>query len=136
MLSVIIMTIWKDAGFNMILFLAGLNNINKTLYEAASIDGASKWQMFWSITWPLLLPTTFFILITRIIFTFRTFEQIYTMTKGGPAGSTSVFVYYIYEKAFNNFELGYASAGAILLLVIVLLFTVIQFKLIKVKRVY
>ena len=128
MVSVIIMTIWKDAGFNMIIFLAGLNSINENLYEAARIDGANKWQQFKSITWPLLIPTTVFILITRIIFTFRTFEQVYAMTKGGPAGSTTVFVYYIYEKAFQNFELGYASAAAILLLFIVLILTVLQLK--------
>lgn len=131
MLSVILMTIWKDAGYNMILFLAGLNNISESYYEAARIDGASSWQMFWQITWPLLMPTTFFILVVRIIFSFRTFEQIYAMTKGGPVGSTTVFVYYIYEKAFKYFEMGYASAAAIVLLLIVLVLTFIQFKCIK-----
>ncbi len=133
MVSVIVMTIWKDAGYNMIIFLAGLNSIDENLYEAARIDGANKWQQFKSITWPLLIPTTVFILITRIIFTFRTFEQVYAMTKGGPAGSTTVFVYYIYEKAFQNFELGYASAASILLLIIVLIFTVLQLKFLKVR---
>lgn len=131
MLSVIVMTIWKDAGYNMILFLAGLNNISENYYEAARIDGAGSWQMFWKITWPLLMPTTFFILVVRIIFSFRTFEQIYAMTKGGPVGSTTVFVYYIYEKAFKYFEMGYASAAAIVLLLIVLALTYIQFKVVK-----
>jgi multiple sugar transport system permease protein len=131
MLSVIAMTIWKDAGYNMILFLAGLNNISESYYEAARIDGAGSWQMFWKITWPLLMPTTFFILVVRIIFSFRTFEQIYAMTKGGPVGSTTVFVYYIYEKAFKYFEMGYASAAAIALLMIVLVLTYMQFKVIK-----
>jgi multiple sugar transport system permease protein len=131
MLSVIIMTIWKDAGYNMILFLAGLNNISESYYEAARIDGAGSWQMFWKITWPLLMPTTFFILVVRIIFSFRTFEQIYAMTKGGPVGSTTVFVYYIYEKAFKYFEMGYASSAAIALLLIVLVMTYIQFKIVK-----
>jgi multiple sugar transport system permease protein len=131
MLSVILMTIWKDAGFNMILFLAGLNNISESYYEAARIDGAGSWQMFRKITWPLLMPTTFFILVVRLIFSFRTFEQIYAMTKGGPFGSTSVFVYYIYEKAFKYFEMGYASAATVLLLIIVLFLTYIQFKVIK-----
>jgi multiple sugar transport system permease protein len=134
MLSVIIMTIWKDAGYNMILFLAGLNNISESYYEAARIDGAGSWQMFWKITWPLLLPTTFFILVVRIIFSFRTFEQIYAMTKGGPVGSTTVFVYYIYEKAFKYFEMGYASAAAIALLLIVLVLTYIQFKFFKQEK--
>lgn len=131
MLSVILMTIWKDAGYNMILFLAGLNNISESYYEAARIDGAGSWQMFWKITWPLLMPTTFFILVVRIIFSFRTFEQIYAMTKGGPVGSTTVFVYYIYEKAFKYFEMGYASAAAVVLLLMVLGLTYIQFKVVK-----
>jgi multiple sugar transport system permease protein len=131
MSSVILMTIWKDAGYNMILFLAGLNNISETYYEAARIDGANRWQMFWKVTWPLLMPTTFFILVIRIIFSFRTFEQIYAMTKGGPVGSTTVFIYYIYEKAFKYFELGYASAAAIILLILVLGLTYIQFKVVN-----
>lgn len=129
MSSVITMTAWKDAGYNMILFLAGLNTINESYYEAAKIDGANRWQQFWGITWPLLMPTTLFVLVVRTIFSFRTFEQIFAMTKGGPMGSTTVFVYYIYEKAFNNFELGYASAAAVILLIIVLSLTFIQFKL-------
>lgn len=133
MKSVIMMTVWKDAGYNMILFLAGLNAINASYYEAAEIDGATKWQQFKEITWPLLMPTTLFVLVIRTIFSFRTFEQIFAMTKGGPTGSTTVFVYYIYEKAFNNFELGYASAAAMILLVIVLSLTFIQFKLSKKK---
>lgn len=127
--SVITMTVWKDAGYNMILFLAGLNGINSTFYEAAEIDGATKWAQFKYITWPLLMPTTLFVLVIRTIFSFRTFEQIFAMTKGGPTGSTTVFVYYIYEKAFNNFELGYASAAAVILLIIVLSLTFIQFKI-------
>lgn len=133
MKSVIMMTVWKDAGYNMILFLAGLNAINSSYYEAAEIDGATKWQQFKEITWPLLMPTTLFVLVIRTIFSFRTFEQIFAMTKGGPTGSTTVFVYYIYEKAFNNFELGYAAAAAMILLVIVLSLTFIQFKLSKKK---
>ena len=132
--SVILMTIWKDAGYNMILFLAGLNNISENYYEAARIDGANSWQTFWKVTWPLLMPTTFFILVVRIIFSFRTFEQIYAMTKGGPVGSTTVFIYYIYEKAFKYFELGYASAAAIVLLILVLILTYIQFKVVNYER--
>lgn len=131
MVSVIIMTIWKDAGYNMILFLAGLSNISESYYEAARIDGAGPWAIFWHITWPLLMPTTFFIVVVRIIFSFRTFEQIYAMTRGGPMGSTTVFVYYIYEKAFNYFEIGYASAATIVLLILVLILTALQFKFFK-----
>ena len=79
------------------------------------------------------MPTTFFILVVRTIFSFRTFEQIFAMTKGGPTGSTTVFVYYIYEKAFQNFEVGYASAAAVILLLIVLSLTFVQFKVVKSK---
>jgi ABC-type sugar transport system permease subunit len=131
MSSVIIMTIWKDAGYNMILFLAGLNSISESYYEAARIDGAGPWTTFRRVTWPLLMPTTFFILVIRIIFSFRTFEQIFVMTKGGPMGETTVFVYYIYEKAFRYFEVGYASAAAIMLLLIVLVLTFFQFRFVK-----
>ncbi len=131
MLAVIVVTIWKDAGYNMVLFLAGLNSIDRTYGDAAALDGANGWQIFWDVTWPLLLPTTIFVLITRMIFTIRAFEQIYAMTRGGPAGATRVFVYYIYEKAFDNFQLGYASAAAIVLLGVVLLVTLIQLKWVK-----
>ena len=131
MFSVVLMTIWKDAGYNMVLFLGGLNSIDPAYYEAARLDGANRWQIFWGVTWPLLMPTTVFVLITRMIFTFRTFEQIYAMTRGGPAGATTVFVYYIYEKAFRNFELGYASAAAVVLLLLVLMLTVAQFNWVK-----
>ena len=131
MLAVITMTVWKDAGYSMVLFLGGLNNIDPSYYEAARIDGANRWQIFWGVTWPLLMPTTIFVLATRMIFTFRTFEQVYAMTHGGPAGATTVFVYYIYEKAFQNFELGYASAAAVVFLAMVLVLTGLQFKLVK-----
>ncbi|NCD33994.1 MAG: sugar ABC transporter permease [Spartobacteria bacterium] len=133
MLSVIVMTIWKDAGYNMVLFLAGLNSISDTYYEAAEIDGASPWQAFKGVTWPLLMPTTTFILVVRVIFSFRTFEQIFAMTKGGPTGSTTVFVYYIFEKAFQDFNVGYASAAAVMLLVLVLMLTGLQFLVMKTK---
>ena len=133
MLSVITMTVWKDAGYSMVLFLGGLNSIDPSYYEAAKIDGANRWQLFWGVTWPLLMPITIFVLITRMIFTFRTFEQVYAMTRGGPAGATTVFVYYIYERAFQNFELGYASAAAVIFLAMVLLLTVLQFKLLRLK---
>lgn len=131
MLAVIAATIWKDAGYNMILFLGGLNSIDATYGEAAALDGADRWQIFRDITWPLLWPTTIFVLITRMIFTIRAFEQIYAMTRGGPAGATRVFVYYVYEKAFDNFQLGYASAAAIVLLGLVLVLTLVQLKWVK-----
>ncbi|MFW5860855.1 MAG: carbohydrate ABC transporter permease [Spirochaetota bacterium] len=131
MFSVMAMTVWKDAGYNMVLFLGGLYAIDRTYYEAAGIDGAGRWQQFRDVTWPLLLPTTMFVLITRVIFTFRAFEQIYAMTRGGPAGATTVFVYYIYEKAFQDFQLGYASAASVIMLITVLAYTFLLIKLVR-----
>jgi multiple sugar transport system permease protein len=110
----------------MIIFMAGLQSIPKDLYEAADIDGASKWKQFYSITVPLLSPTTFFLLVSGIIGTFKVFDVISVLTNGGPANSTSVVVYRLYETAFVNLQSGYASAMAIVLLVLVLLITLIQ----------
>ncbi len=132
MLSVIIMTIWKDVGYSMIIFLGGLSTISKKYYEAAELDGASSWQKFRFITWPLLLPTTFFILITRIIFSFRAFEQIYAMTRGGPINATTTMIYFAWDRAFGSYsQIGYASAAAVFLLVLVLIITVLHLKFAK-----
>jgi multiple sugar transport system permease protein len=114
----------------MVIFLAGLQSIPHTYYEAASLEGAgSGWKGFRFITWPLLQPTTLFVTVICLIFTFRTFEQVFVMTKGGPLGTTKVLVYYIYEQAFKLFKMGYASALSMILLVLVLLLTLTQFKL-------
>ena len=110
LLSIILMTIWKNAGYHMIILLAGLQAIPDTYYEAADIDGANAWQKFRYITWPHIIPTMLFVLITNTIFTFQAFGQIYTMTGGGPAKSTSVIVYYLYQRAFEFQEMGYAAA--------------------------
>ena len=91
--ALIIMGVWKGAGYNMVLYLAGLQGIPEMYYEAARIDGASKWQQFWKITWPLLGPTNFFIIVMGVIGTFQYFGPIYVMTGGGPAGSTTTIVY-------------------------------------------
>ncbi|MDQ0872830.1 multiple sugar transport system permease protein [Paenibacillus sp. V4I3] len=118
--------IWVSIGYNMIIFMAGLQSIPNDLYEAADIDGASKLKQFFSITVPLLSPTTFFLLVTGIIGTFKAFDVISVLTGGGPANSTSVVVYRLYETAFVNLQSGYASAMAIVLLVFVLLITLVQ----------
>ncbi|CAN7742910.1 sugar ABC transporter permease [Paenibacillus sp. LjRoot153] len=118
--------VWINIGYNMIIFMAGLQSIPKDLYEAADIDGASKWKQFYSITIPLLSPTTFFLLVSGIIGTFKVFDVISVLTNGGPANSTSVVVYRLYETAFINLQSGYASAMAIVLLILVLLITLIQ----------
>ncbi|MBA2940156.1 sugar ABC transporter permease [Paenibacillus sp. CGMCC 1.16610] len=118
--------IWISIGYNMIIFMAGLQSIPKDLYEAADIDGASKFRQLMSITVPLLSPTTFFLLVTGIIGTFKAFDVISVLTGGGPANSTTVVVYRLYETAFVNLQSGYASAMAIVLLLLVLLITLVQ----------
>jgi multiple sugar transport system permease protein len=127
--AVILMTLWKQAGYNMILFLAGLQGIPDLYYEAAAIDGIrSGWQRFRYITWPLLWPTTFFVLVISIIFAFRSFEQMFVMTRGGPVGSTTTLVYYIFDKAFKFGNMGHAAAVSALMVLIVLLITWLQFR--------
>ncbi|UKS25370.1 sugar ABC transporter permease [Paenibacillus sp. HWE-109] len=118
--------VWVQIGYNMIIFMAGLQSIPNDLYEAADIDGASKWKQFYSITVPLLSPTTFFLLVTGIIGTFKVFDVISVLTGGGPANSTTVVVYRLYETAFVNLQSGYASAMAVVLLIFVLLVTLLQ----------
>lgn len=126
LLSVMMISVWISIGFNMIVYLAGLQAIPKDLYESAEIDGAGGWVKFRKITFPLISPTTFFLLITGIIYTFKSFDLIAVLTKGGPAGSTSLMVWYMYETAFLNLNIGYASAIGTVLFVSVLIITLIQ----------
>ncbi|TRZ35721.1 sugar ABC transporter permease [Niallia circulans] len=129
--SIAILSIWWGLGHNMVIFLAGLQGISKSYYEAAEIDGATKWQKLRHITLPLLSPTTFFIAIMAVISSFQVFDQAYVMTSGGPAKSSYTFVYHIYEAAFVDFKMGISSAAAMVLFVIILVFTLIQFKMSK-----
>ncbi|HCM15871.1 MAG: sugar ABC transporter permease [Candidatus Cloacimonadales bacterium] len=125
--AIIIMTVWKGLGYNTIIYLAGLQNISKVYYEAAEIDGAGKARQFWNVTVPLISPTTFYVLIMTTITTFQTFSQIYLMTdKGGPLNTTKLIVYYIYERGFDVLEMGYASAVALALFVLILMLTIFQ----------
>jgi multiple sugar transport system permease protein len=128
--ALILMGIWISAGGpNMILYIAGLQQIPPELIEAASIDGGSRWVIFRDITWPMLSPTTFFIIVMSVIGGLQGgFEQAYIMTQGGPAGATTTLSYYIYDKGFEWFEMGYASAVAWFLFLIVFLVTAIQWK--------
>jgi len=126
--ALILVDIWKHTGYDMIIYLAGIQSIPDSYYEAAKIDGANAWQRFWKITWPLLGPTTLFILIISVIQRFQVFSMVHTMTKGGPVQATDVIVYYLYEKAFVNFEMGYAFAVAYVLFLIIFAVTVIQWK--------
>ncbi len=128
MLTVILFTVWKNMGYYMIIYLAGLQGINPELYEAGDLDGANKWHKFRFITLPQLAPTTFFVLIMLTIQCFKVYDQIYMITQGGPGTSTLVLVYHIYNTAFLSWNLGYASAIALVLFALVLLVTVVQFR--------
>ncbi len=125
--SVIIMDVWKNTGFAMLIFLAGLQNIPNVYYEAAQIDGASATRRFASITLPLLSPTIFFVLVIFMIGAIQVFDTIIVLTGGGPGDASRSVVMYIYEQAFQNFDLGYASAVAMTLFGIILVLTLGQF---------
>ncbi len=122
----ILLSIWKQLGFNMVVFLAGLQAIPTSRYEAAMLDGANAWQQFRHITLPGLRPTLLFVTITTAIFTLRSFEQVYVVTGGGPLNSTNVLVYYIYDQAFAQFDFGYAAAAATVLLAVALVLVYFQ----------
>lgn len=124
----IILSVWKQLGFNMVVFLAGLQAIPPSRYEAAELDGANAWQQFWHITLPGLRPTLIFTTITTAIFTLRGFEQIYVVTGGGPLNSTNILVYYIYQEAFGQFDFGYAAAAATVLLLVALILVYVQLR--------
>lgn len=121
--SIMMITIWVSIGFNLIIYIAGLQSIPKDLYEAADIDGANFWVRFTRITFPLLSSTSFFLLVTGIISSFKVFDIIAVMTQGGPIGSTSLMVWYLYDQAFNNLKIGYASSVSVVLFVFVMLIT-------------
>ena len=131
MAGVIMTTIWKDIGFVTVIYLAGLQEIPGNLGEASSIDGATPWQRFWSITWPMLAPTTFFVTTISLISSFQVFDQVFVMTGGGPLYRTETVVQYIYNCAFTKFDRGYASAVAVALLMITLAVSAVLFKTMK-----
>jgi multiple sugar transport system permease protein len=128
--ALVFMSVWiAVGGVNMILYLAGLQNISREYYEAAVIDGASGWQKFWHITWPLLTPTTFFIFTMSLIGGFQGgFDAIYIMTGGGPAGASTTLGYYIYQTGFQYFKMGYAAAQAWVLFLIIFIVTLLNWR--------
>ncbi len=128
MVTVILFGIWKNMGYYMVIYLAGLQGISSELYEAADLDGANAWQQFWFVTVPQLAPTTFFVTIMLTIQSFKVFDQIYMITQGGPGTSTLVLVYHIYNEAFISWDLGYSSMVALVLFLLVLAVTIIQFR--------
>lgn len=127
--SLIVTTLWIRIGFCMVIYLAGLQGIPSEYYDAAQVDGATGWRQFRHITWPLLIPTTFLLLVINIIFSFHVFDLIYVMTGGGPGFSTTVLVQYIYEAAFASREMGYASAMGVVLYLLIVILTVFQWRM-------
>ena len=128
LLTVVFVVVWKQAGYYMIMFIGGLKTIPAHLYEAAKMDGANSWQMFWNVTWPMLSPTTFMVTILTIIASFQVFDIINVTTEGGPGRATSVLVFRIYQSAFQDWKMGYASAMAYFLFMIILIITLIQWR--------
>ncbi len=129
MVALIIMAVWKGVGYNIIIYLAGLQNIPNQYYEAAKIDGAGRWSIFRNVTWQLISPTTFYILIISTIIAFETFAQVWIMTgppPGGPLGTTKVVMYYFYEQSFELWRLGYGAAIAFFAFLIILVLTILQ----------
>jgi len=126
--SMIVLGIWKGLGYNIVIFLAGLQSIPGALYDAAAVDGANRLRQIRHITLPLLLPVTTFVTIINVIASFQVFDQIFLMTGGGPLRRTEVMVYYIYQQGFSLLKMGYASALAMALFVVILGFTVAQFR--------
>lgn len=126
--SIMLVDIWKKAGYYMVILLAGLQSIPKQLYEAASIDGAGAVKKFFKITLPMLSPTMFMVMVLCIIQSFQVFDLVNIMTQGGPGRSTNVLVFRIYQEGFQKLQFGYASAMAYFLFLIVLIVTLIQFR--------
>jgi multiple sugar transport system permease protein len=129
--AVVIVLLWSGVGYDMIIYLAGLQAIPRDYYDAASLDGAGGWQQFRDITLPLLTPTTFFLTVIGVINSLQVFDLVYVMTRIGEVNRLPTVVYYIYDQGFRNFRMGYAISVAWVLLIIILIFTLIQFRLQK-----
>jgi multiple sugar transport system permease protein len=127
--AIMIVTVWKNLGYNMVVFLAALQDVPGEYYDAAKIDGANAWREFLYITWPLISPATFFAFIVAMIGSFQVFDIVYMMTRGGPGRATSVMVQYIYENAFQYFKMGYAAAVAMVFFAFILILSLVQWYL-------
>lgn len=129
MLLIVIAAVWKQISYNFIFFLAGLQSIPKSLIEAAAIDGAGAWRTFWAVTFPLLSPTTFFLIVVNVVYCFfETFAIVDAATGGGPANATEILVYKVYVDGFKALDIGSSAAQSVILMVIVMLLTVVQFR--------
>ena len=137
MLMIVMASAWKNVSYNFVFFLAGLQAIPRSLIEAAAIDGASPLRRFWTITFPLLSPTMFFVTVMTIIFSFfESFGIIHAVTQGGPGGSTNILVYKVYQDGFIGLNLGSSSAQSVVLMGLIILITVLQFKYVERKVQY
>ena len=125
--ALIVMMIWKQAGYVMVFYISGLQSINPELYEAATIDGANGMQVFWKITWPMLMPTTLYVSIITMTNAFKMVDHLYILTKGGPGNSSNMLLFYVYQKAFDQTNYGMASAITVVVIVMLLLITCVQF---------
>ena len=141
--SIVVYALWKNVGFDMVLFMAGLSSIDHTYYDAAKVDGANRWQTFWRITLPLLQPTLVFVLVTGVIGTLQVFGPVYIMSSaagdalpGGPANSTMVVSVYQWLVAFRELELGYGSAMGVILFIIMLIMTLVQVRFLRTRWEY
>jgi multiple sugar transport system permease protein len=134
--ALIIVTVWREMGFYMIIFLAALQGVPRPLMEAARLDGAGPWQRFWGVTFPAISPVTFFVSILAMINTFQAFEYMFVMTDGGPRNATLTLVYYLFQEGFQRFSMGYASAIAFVLFAIILVITIIQWRIGERRVVY
>jgi multiple sugar transport system permease protein len=129
--AIIIINVWQAVGFYMVIFIAGLQNIPTDFYDAAKVDGANRLQSFWYVTLPLLKPTTLLVIVITIINAFQTFTYQYVLTKGGPSDATNVISLYIYYNAFQYQYMGYASAMSIVMFVVIMILTLIQFRIVR-----
>ncbi len=129
--GIVMTTVWWSAGFNLVLFLAGLQDIDPALYEAASLDGAGAWQRFRHVTVPGLAQVTVLVSVTQLIASFQVFGQVYIMTRGGPGDSTRVLIQHIYEAGFRDLQLGYAAAVSLFLFVVIAVVSAVQFRLVS-----
>ena len=125
--AIMLVTVWKEAGFFMIFYLAALQQIPPELNEAAQLEGANRWQAFWRVTFPLLMPTTLFVLINAIINAFRLVDHLFVMTRGGPDNATALLLYYIYEIGFKFWDQSYAAALTVVLLVMLAIVALVKF---------
>ncbi len=129
LVSIVVVTTWQGVGFGMVVYLAGLQGIPREVYEAAAMDGAGRWRTFASITWPLLAPTTFFLVVYSVILSFQAFDTVYVLTRGGPGNATTFLVQYAYDQGFNQLRQGYAAALGVVIYAVVLLLTLAQWRL-------